>query len=675
MSLAELRDALNAELEATPEFIDFKVLERRAEGPLWRVTLDPSHAWAEGQRPGTAPAAGLLDDSLDGAAVWWGGPPKGSARVLAVWAEDDQLLLQHASTPPPEAGGLIRLYPTRHLAAVADAWWDTPWAERALALAPGLSDPPAEPEAPALTGEPFRWLRPAQRTALATLPHWRSAFLWGPPGTGKTTTLGVLLAEWLDRRPDARVLLLSTTHAALDLAVLAVDKALQHGRREALRPRVQRLGSRFDAAAYQGREHLIPRGSEDLIARLARAEAARPSPRDAAALQAWSERVAALRAELRASSLEVLRHCRLAAMTASRAAFTLRTLRQLAPDEDTPPFDLVVFDEASQVSLAHALVLMPLGRQQLLAGDPQQLSPVQRSPDRGARLWLGRSPFSLQPRTAGAPSVALLDEQSRMAEPIGTLVSELFYDGALRVARDALARPDWLAERRRALGPADEGTHVHVEPVDGPGHWSAAERGPVRPASAEAIARTVARALQDEGWRPHELVVLTPFRAQRARIRRALQALGVPDTVRVSTVHRAQGSEAPALFFDPVDATLPFLQTEEARRLLNVALSRAQAKLLLYLSDTDTRSALIAPLVHRLRLAGDPRSPEPLQVLAAAPGFPANALGRLVQAGRVTGEVTRLSPDGRQLWLVKARSGEEVPLDVAFWRQRAAANE
>ena len=52
-------------------------------------------------------------------------------------------------------------------------------------------------------------------------------------------------------------------------------------------------------------------------------------------------------------------------------------------------------------------------------------------------------------------------------------------------------------------------------------------------------------------------------------------------------MHRAEGSEA-------------------AQRLLNVALSRAQAKLVLFVSPADAASPLPAPL-QRLRLAGDTR--------------------------------------------------------------------
>ncbi len=667
MSLADLRAALSAELAATPEYYDFKVLRTERDGPLWRVTLDPGYVYADGQAPGRSSAQVLLDDSLDGASAWWGAPEKGGASVLAVLAEDDQLVLQNASAPPPGADYLIRLYPTRFLNAVSDAWSDTAWADRAMACLGDLARPQPADSGPGLTGAPFRWLRPAQREALSLVRH-SSSFLWGPPGTGKTTTLGVMLAEYLDSRPGARVLLLSTTNHAVDLATIAVDKALQKGRREHCRDSVQRLGTRFDAAAYAGREHLIPTDDQGLIGLLARAEAARPSPRNAPGLKAWADRVAALREQLRAASLQVLRRCRLASMTTTRAAFTLKTLRELATDGG-PPFDLVVFDEASQVSLAHALVLMPLGRSRLFAGDPLQLSPVVRSPDRGAQRWVGRSAFSEMPRRGD--SVRLLNEQSRMAGPICELVSDLYYDGELQVAADARASSDWQSARSRALGGIDAQTHVHVHRLKTDGAWSAADRGPVRRESAQAIAETVAVALASGHWQPNELIVLTPFRAQRALIRQCLASLGVSQAVKVSTVHRAQGSEAPVVLFDPADGAQPFLRTEQAQRLINVALSRAQAKVVVYLSPADAANPLLAPITQRLRLAGDEREAVPLRHLALQPGFPANAMGRRVTTGRQTGEVSRLSPDGRQFWLINERSGAEQVFDAEFWRERA----
>jgi len=125
------------------------------------------------------------------------------------------------------------------------------------------------------------------------------------------------------------------------------------------------------------------------------------------------------------------------------------------------------------------------------------------------------------------------------------------------------------------------------------------------------------------------------------------------------------------VLFDPADGAQAFLRTEEAQRLINVALSRAQAKVLIYLSRADAANPLLAPIVQRLRLAGDTREALPLLALAAQPEFPANALGRRVAAGRHTGEVTRLSPDGAQFWLVNERTGAEQLIDAGFWRARA----
>ena len=70
MSLADLRAALDAELAATPEYYDFKVLRSERDGALWRVTLEPGYVYADGQRPGQASAQALLDDNLDGASAW-----------------------------------------------------------------------------------------------------------------------------------------------------------------------------------------------------------------------------------------------------------------------------------------------------------------------------------------------------------------------------------------------------------------------------------------------------------------------------------------------------------------------------------------------------------------------------------------------------------------------------
>ena len=90
----------------------------------------------------------------------------------------------------------------------------------------------------------------------------------------------------------------------------------------------------------------------------------------------------------------------------------------------------------------------------------------------------------------------------------------------------------------------------------------------------------------------NEILIVTPFRAQRHRIRRRLRELGLAD-VSVSTVHRAQGGERHTVFFDPVRGDSKWLRSAEGERLINVAISRAKARLVITLSRGDRENVIL----------------------------------------------------------------------------------
>jgi superfamily I DNA and/or RNA helicase len=97
-----------------------------------------------------------------------------------------------------------------------------------------------------------------------------------------------------------------------------------------------------------------------------------------------------------------------------------------------------------------------------------------------------------------------------------------------------------------------------------------------------------------------ELLILTPFRAQRALIRTMLKR-DAGRHIRVSTVHRSQGSESKIVIFDPVDASGSFLNSASGRRLINVAASRAQAHLIVVANDKDLQNPWIKAMHSRAR--------------------------------------------------------------------------
>ncbi len=576
MQLEEIVQAIRYEADLSGVPTHFPIEEARQLGPLWKVGLSPrTHN-------------DHLDESFEGAGAWWSGPPKGSGDVLAVSPDDFEVVVRYASTPVPGIG-MLSLYPPRFLDTLAELF-NSPF--RGKRFLEALADLEASPAAGAIAddgppADPFPELRRAQRASFDLL-RYRFGFLWGPPGTGKTHALGTLVASYLNSTPKARVLLVSSTNTAVDLALTSVDAALSRLPESmdavwALRRSCKRVGVHFQARHYDRREHLLPRFDPGLVKEIARLQATRPDPATAMeAFVVWKERLETLQNELRNAARRVFGEARLMAMTCTRGAFSFTDL------EDFGPFDLVVFDEASQVGIAHILPFLTVAKQAIFAGDPRQLAPIVRAEDREVRRWLGRTAFDFM--DTARPNAVILDEQSRMAEPISRVVSQAFYGGILKVCARAAADPLWRKDRSLLPLPTLTGEAVHTIHVPGEGRGTQA--GFCRPESAELIADAVREALKEA--QPKDIAVITPYRLQRHLIRKELTRRGITG-VEVQTVHRSQGSEKRTIFFDPVLGA----HRAVSDRLVNVALSRAKARLVIALSRGDLLNPRLAR-IHAL---------------------------------------------------------------------------
>ena len=228
--------------------------------------------------------------------------------------------------------------------------------------------------------------------------------------------------------------------------------------------------------------------------------------------------------------------------------------------------DDLIIDEAGQVSLADALAMGTAARNLILLGDPLQLAQVSQGvhpPGTGASVLehlLGEAP------TIPVDRGVFLQRSFRMHPGVSAFISEIVYAGRLH-------SDDSAARRTTSFG-----TGIRFAPVDHDGNRSSSDEEVAQVATMIAAMRGGTFTDADGTTRPlreDDFMVVAPYNAQVLRLR-----AGLPTGVRVGTVDKFQGQEAPVVFFsmatssgEDVPRSLSFLFS---RNRLNVAVSRAQ---------------------------------------------------------------------------------------------------
>jgi predicted RecB family nuclease len=269
-----------------------------------------------------------------------------------------------------------------------------------------------------------------------------------------------------------------------------------------------------------------------------------------------------------------------------------------ARDQHREGFDLVFIDEAGQFALADAVAVGLAAKNLVLLGDPQQLPQVTQSDHPG-----GSGGSVLEHILDGEQTVppgrgVLLTETWRMHPDVCRFVSERSYDARLH-SREACAN-------RHITAPvgAITGSGLRSIAVEHTGRSQASPEEAAAIAAACADLLAAATVTDDEGvTRPlvePDILVVAPYNLAVHCIREH-----VPPGVRVGTVDRFQGQQAPVVFYamtcsagEDVPRGVDFLF--DAHR-FNVAISRAQCLAVLVhsprLLDTNCNSLETMALV------------------------------------------------------------------------------
>jgi DNA replication ATP-dependent helicase Dna2 len=240
-------------------------------------------------------------------------------------------------------------------------------------------------------------------------------------------------------------------------------------------------------------------------------------------------------------------------------------------------FDVVVFEDASQITLPQAIMGMLAGSRYIFIGDERQLLPgaTQPGPDEASA-----SIFGFLKKRGFTTS---LNTTYRMNGALAEWPSRTFYAGAIRPAAG-------VAERRLKLRSPNPAWELVLDPARPLVFLDLGHRNTtVRNRQEAGTVCELVLALLNAGLPPGEIGVVVPFRAQGRTIRNLLHVY-LPERevlkgLVVDTVERLQGQErevmlislttsSPAFTSQLVDF---FFQPEK----LNLAITRSRTKLII----------------------------------------------------------------------------------------------
>lgn len=277
------------------------------------------------------------------------------------------------------------------------------------------------------------------------------------------------------------------------------------------------------------------------------------------------------------------------------------------------PWDAIVVDEASMIPLIHIVYLLhsQKPRQFVIAGDPFQIAPMFSE-----RSWQKENIYTMvgldevdsfkNPRTSPyAYEVVRLQRQYRSIPEIGEIFSRLTYGGLLEHERPQNSRKR-LVVNGKEIGPLN----IIRFPVS---NYESIYRSKRLKTSGYHIysalfayeyVRHLATALSGAERDRLSVGVVSPYRIQADVIENLLRSWQKPDGVSVQcgTVHRFQGDECDVMFvvLNP-SASISSQSFLNQLNLINVAVSRARDGLFVLMPDADTKNLEKLEVVNRLK--------------------------------------------------------------------------
>ena len=252
----------------------------------------------------------------------------------------------------------------------------------------------------------------------------------------------------------------------------------------------------------------------------------------------------------------------------------------------TRKFDLVVVDEASMATLPMLYYVAGLSSGRILiVGDFKQIPAIVIADTEYTKQWMRRDIFQVvgvPDLEAGTNLCEMLRIQYRMNPDISKIVSTRIYGGRLQDHESVKRSPN-------VDKPPGAGFSLILLDTSNLNPWSMTHdenRSRINLIHAELAVYMAKEAIKN-GFT--KIGIITPYRAQARILGKRIEDSNLRKFVEVATVHRFQGREKEVIIFDVSDSK-PYHPSQlvsvkkgeenQSERLLNVAVSRAQDKLI-----------------------------------------------------------------------------------------------
>lgn len=391
----------------------------------------------------------------------------------------------------------------------------------------------------------FLQLNESQERAVSySLGESPLTLIQGPPGTGKTQVIAEICLEMLQSDPNARILVCSETHVAVNNLISRIACLAEQYRVVRIRDRegdgnIDVFSPEFVIHKYL--TWLTSTCTDVTSARIINEELSDvtdPSLEKALALSS-----------------------NIVGMTCNRiAAYNFRDASEM--------FDTVIIDEACKATLPEILAPLLIARKAVIVGDPMQLPPVFCSEEREIIDSIEdcnlRNYMYIDELFKRTDNVIALDTQYRMVDEIGTLISTVFYDGTLKSGRhegggNCIIWADYTPTKAWPLTDEIKCDRTRIYNED--------------------ECKVISKILHENiaGISPNSSVaVISPYRAQVSLLREHIHL----DRVTIDTVDAFQGKECDTVIFSMTRTSGAYRFIGDKRR-LNVALSRARNKIVI----------------------------------------------------------------------------------------------